>query len=235
MTTPLKTRWTDLFNDEPVDFANVMNAYDNIVDAYSEPHRAYHNLSHLEFMFEKLDNILQIYMLDNDVDVKALYLATWFHDVIYITDNKDDSHVNEIASAEYAIKTLKQIGIYDDNLLDTVYHLIIITRTHVPDESLPFDMLLQQILIDADISILGASSHLYKKYATEIEHEWSHVPFEQYCQGRTKFLTHMLEKKNIFQTEYMKELYEKKAIENITQEISIIDRIMVDDFINSLD
>jgi len=237
MSTPLKNRWFDLFDDEDVDNEQVISVYANIISAYTEPHRAYHTLNHLEFMFDKLDNMLQIYMLSDDVDRKALYLATWFHDFIYVTNfPENEAHpVNEIASAEYAVNSLKKIGMCDERLLDTVYHLIIATKHHEPDESLPFDLLLQQILLDADMAILGADSHIYKKYVSQIEFEWSHIPQEKFHQGRSLFLTGMLQKSTIFYTEYMKELYNTQAIQNIKQELSILDKIMVDDFLCNID
>jgi predicted metal-dependent HD superfamily phosphohydrolase len=236
MSTPLKNRWFDLFDDEDVDNEQVISVYANIISAYTEPHRAYHTLNHLEFMFDKLDNMLQIYMLSDDVDRKALYLATWFHDFIYVTNfpENEEHPVNEIASAEYAVNSLKKIGMCDERLLDTVYHLIIATKHHEPDESLPFDLLLQQILLDADMAILGADSHIYKKYVSQIEFEWSHIPQEKFHQGRSLFLTGMLQKNGIFYTEYMKELYDTQAIQNIKQELSILDKLSVDDLISNL-
>lgn len=236
MSTPLKNRWFDLFDDEDVDYEQVVSVYSDIVSAYTEPHRAYHTLNHLEFMFEKLDNMLQIYMLSDDVDRKALYFATWFHDVVYVTNAPENEphEINEIASANYAVNTLRKIGLTDDRLLDTIYHLIIATKHHVPDESLPFDLLLQQILLDADMAILGADSHIYKKYVSQIEFEWSHIPQEKFHQGRSSFLAGMLQKNGIFYTEYMKELYDTQAIQNIKQELSILDKLSVEDLISNL-
>ena len=234
MHTPLKSRWFSLFEDDDnINYDMVNIVYNNIVTAYTEPRRAYHNLTHLDYMFDKLDTMINLYMLSSDSDKKALYLATWFHDIIYMT-NTQNKESNEAASANYALECLKSLGITDIELLRTVYHLIRATRHHEIDDTLPIDTLLQQILLDADLSILGADEQTYKQYVKRIELEWSHISISQFHMGRINFLSGILKKDDIFFTEYMKELCGAQAINNMTKELSILDRLAVDDLIAEL-
>ena len=232
MKISLKDRWLCIFNNDAINVSELETAYDIIVSCYSQPHRAYHTLKHIEHMLDKIDNMTQVYMLQCETDKKALYLATWFHDIVYSTNESFND--NEILSANYARNMLVQIGITDDYLLQTIHQLILSTKHHAPDPHLPIDLLLQEILIDADLSILGDNADIYNTYVNEVTKEWSHLESSTFRTGRVVFLTHMLNKNGIFHSEYMRELYGEQSILNMKAELSNLDKLNVEYLISTL-
>ena len=78
---------------------------------YSQPHREYHNLMHIE------DVLLRIEELEPPVEHElALALAAWFHDAVY-QPGKDD---NEDRSAYVAYDALEQVGASPDLIAEVV-------------------------------------------------------------------------------------------------------------------
>jgi predicted metal-dependent HD superfamily phosphohydrolase len=71
--------------------------------AYGDPHRRYHNHSHLQSMFDQLNNFFSEKKFSPQ-ELTTLHLAIWFHDVVYDTTAPPGS--NECLSAlkfgEYA-------------------------------------------------------------------------------------------------------------------------------------
>ena len=86
---------------------------------------------------------------------QPLCLAAWLHDVIYDSRASD----NEERSAEYAHNVLKRLGVSRD-VREEVARLILLTRTH---ETSPDDTD-GQILLDADLAILGEDEAAYDAY-----------------------------------------------------------------------
>ena len=216
----LRHKWLTIFSNDNIDADKLNTAFDVIENCYSESHRTYHTLNHIEYMLNKIDNLLKVYLLDDASDKKALYLATWFHDIIYTTTQS--SIDNERASAEFACKMLGELGIDDSSLLYTVYHLILCTKTHQTTSDSMVDTTLEAIMIDADLAILGDSEVVYANYKKEIYAEWAHLPTKRFLEGRCLFLKHMLNKSDIFISEYFKELFTEQAIANISQELQSI-------------
>ena len=115
---------------------------------YSAPGRAYHNLDHIAAM---LDTVTDLgYMVHNDVAVR---LALWFHDAVYDPRRAD----NEEQSATLAAAALARAGA-SLPLLPAPKRLILVTKTH---QASPHDTDCQ-LLIDADLAILGANAADYR-------------------------------------------------------------------------
>src|SRR6185369_5490869 len=67
--------------------------YHRLVACYSEPHRKYHTVQHLNECFAHLERVSSFAEHPPEVE-----LALWFHDAIYNTHEKD----NEKRSADWA-------------------------------------------------------------------------------------------------------------------------------------
>lgn len=65
--------------------------------AYSEPHRHYHTLSHIHFMFDQLKDYTKIEQLSVN-ETQILHYAIWFHDIFYETRQSQILGRNEIQS-----------------------------------------------------------------------------------------------------------------------------------------
>ena len=81
--------------------------FDALVARYGEPHRAYHNLTHIEECFRTLDLVAHRAERLGEIE-----MALWFHDAIYDTR----SHTNEADSAAWARRALTDAGVRDDGV-----------------------------------------------------------------------------------------------------------------------
>ncbi len=206
----LKARW-DKFNSVfKLNASTSKKLWSEIVHHYDDKNRAYHNLEHLEDLFQKMD------MYKNELsDKKAIAFSIWYHDIIYNPLSKK----NEEKSAAYCIKRLQEIGLSLD-FQQKVFKLICSTKTHTFENwKQDADKTDNAFLLDFDLSILGSDPKTYEDYVAKIRKEYKRVPSILYKPGRKKVLQHFLEKDRIFKTDLFYQLYEKKARENIQAEL----------------
>ena len=187
---------------------------DELVKRYSEPHRRYHTLTHVE----ELLALLREFDLDDRDSVEA---AVWFHDVIYDTRATD----NEARSAELAATALREMNFRNT---DAVRAMILATATHDAGSheagsedpaSITRDGLL---FLDADLSILGAPPQRYRAYADAIRSEYGWVPPAQFAAGRSAILRRLLDRPSIFQTDEMRARFETQARANVSDEMTLL-------------
>ena len=176
---------------------------------YTQSHRAYHNLLHIE------DVLLRIDELDPPKEHElTLALAAWFHDAVYQPDRDD----NEERSAYVAYDALEQVG-GSPELMSEVVRLIRLTASHEADP----DDVAGEVLCDADLSILGAPREKYVQYAQAIRQEYIHVPVADYHLGRARVLRSFLDREHIYRTPRARERWEARARENIAAELECFD------------
>lgn len=176
---------------------------------YSQPHREYHNLMHVE------DVLLRIEELEPPVEHElALALAAWFHDAVY-QPGKDD---NEDRSAYVAYDALEQVGA-SPKLIAEVVRLVRLTAHHDP----AVDDAAGAVLCDADLAILAATPDRYTQYAEAIRQEYVHVPEADFRTGRADVLRTFLDRPAIYRTTYGREHWEAAARANIAAEIKALE------------
>lgn len=203
---PLETlaaRWSSLAAGlgMPADLA--ADAYRAIVLAYSQAHRAYHDLRHVAQVFAALDSV--------PVVDDALEVAVWFHDFVYRPGYAD----NEKESAEAAGRLLAKIGA-DSTRRARVEQLILATRQHGAERS---DEKLC-LFLDADLSILGADPAAYDRYAAAVRREFEHIPAPLHRRGRVKFLEGMLGRDAVFLSAFFQDRLEAHARANLQRELA---------------
>ena len=205
LTQELETHWVSAVSALGIEPQQAHPAFDTIIERYSEDSRAYHNLTHIQKMLEYVDT--ESGKLENAPQV---VLAVFFHDAIY------DSHAtdNEEKSAELVSKLLEPLGINQSDA-DTISQLVISTKLHQPILPGPDN----QIFLDADLAILGASPEAYLKYTDAIREEYSWVPEEHYAERRKEVMENFLKRKEIYFSESAREAFEGQARENIHCEI----------------
>ncbi len=169
--------------------------WERLTTRYNEPHRAYHNLAHIEASLALFDSL--------NTDALPLEWAIWCHDVIYEPLATD----NEAASARWFVEAIGDA--IPAGLSDAVQRLILATdlrqqRSHAPDEDL---------MIDIDWSILGTDPEAYRQYAAAIRQEYQMVPDEAFTQGRAEVLGRIL-KERIYWTPHFAHL-EAPARQNL--------------------
>jgi len=155
----LRSRWDYLCGKVWGD--NRHQAFDILDAHYSEPHRYYHNWSHIADCFDKLDDIAATKYKLYDNDLIVIEFAIWFHDVVY--DTKE--HDNEDKSAKLFLDVCRDMRpdsffyVEDDDLYwrrSEVTKLIRATKEHKPTRSAR-----RKVLFDIDLSILGAENDAF--------------------------------------------------------------------------
>ncbi len=169
---------------------------------YNEEARYYHTGTHIKALLDLIS-----YYFHELYNPPALYLAAWFHDVIYDTRAKD----NEEKSAEYAEKVLSEVGVPGE-VIERVKELVLATKSH----QAPPDDLDCQIFLDCDLAILGNPKDIYDEYAKNIRKEYSWVSDEDYRNGRKQVLESFLQRDRIF---YVYN-YEGQARKNLERELA---------------
>jgi predicted metal-dependent HD superfamily phosphohydrolase len=181
MNDLLRHKWYDLLVAWGVDRMLGAAAFEDICKHYSTPGRFYHTLDHIGAMLVTVDSLASFAQ-----NLNTVKLAVWLHDLIYDSRASD----NEVRSAEYAEECCSKLAIPVHQL---VSFLILKTKTHEaggdPDA---------QVLLDADLAILGASELPYCIYADQIRMEYAWVPEPDYRKGRRQFLEGFLARPRIF-------------------------------------
>lgn len=174
--------------------------YQDFINRYSESHRFYHTLQHIEDCLKKFEQIEE-----KLTDREAVLTALLFHDIIYNPRQKD----NEEKSADYAEKLLIKND-FQEQFISKVKELILLTRH--PSKPQTVD---EKFLIDIDLSILGAERDIYEVYEKNIRKEYSHVPKLLYKIGRSKLLKSFLKEEKIFQTDAFHDPLDSQARANL--------------------
>lgn len=182
----------------------IENFFREIKDKYSESHRHYHNLQHLDFLTKEL-----LPLQETIHDWTVLVISIAFHDFVYNVSKTD----NEERSAEFAYGKLTQLQIEEDRKQKCVQQ-ILATRKHVLHTDSDINH-----FIDADLAILGANPVSYKHYSQQIRAEYGIYPDDVYFAGRKKVLQHFLGMHSIYKTIYFRNRYEGQARENIKAEL----------------
>ena len=194
---------------------------ESLLQAWEQPHRAYHHSGHLSQMLTDLDR-LYAYRTQGSTPL-ALVLAAWFHDAVYEGAPGEDERRSE-QLANISLEPLVTAGLLSGDELQMVSLLVRATATHELPESAdlpagyePADI---QFFLDADMAILAADSARYRRYLRGVRSEYSHLDDEAFRAGRTTFLRSILGRKRIFLSEEGLQLWEEPARANLQAELS---------------
>lgn len=202
MFNDLKSAFFTLSSD---DF-RLQTLWAEIILAYTQRQRFYHNLKHLSFMLSSLKAVsTQL------IEPKTVLAALFYHDFVY----EISSTQNEEDSAEVAKNRLEKLN-WMPTEIQKVQNLILATKHH--QSTADFDM---ASFIDADIAILGAPETEYLQYARKIRKEYIQYPDALYQQGRTAVLHHFLAQESLFKTPYFQAKYQLQAKNNIKKELDV--------------
>ncbi|HVJ30391.1 MAG TPA: hypothetical protein VNA66_08815 [Gammaproteobacteria bacterium] len=179
--------------------------YEELMARYAEPHRHYHTVRHLEECFAELPAVRADAARPAEIE-----LALWFHDAIYDTARHD----NEQRSAEWARSVTAQAGL-DASVGERVAALIMATR----HDAVPADAD-AVVLVDVDLSILGAPPLRFDEYEREVREEYAGVPDAVFRRGRRKILRRLLERPHLYNTPRMRESHERRARANLERSVA---------------
>ena len=193
-----RTRWSQLMH--ALGFTDNQQVFEWLTASYNEPHRKYHNEQHIDAVLVNLDKAREL-----AVDPVLIELALWFHDAVY----KVFSKTNEIDSAKWASEFVLKNNA-DKSLSQKVYSMIIATQHNsvLQDSD-------EQLMVDIDLSILGASETDYDEFEQSIRKEYRLIPWPVYKRKRTEILNGFLERKNVYSHEYFIDTLESGARANL--------------------
>ena len=201
----LKQYWQQLIEQCELNSDDCAPIFSGIISAYEQPHRVYHNLSHLQHFWSVLGS------LPDSVEVNpAMQLALWYHDIVYQPGKSD----NEIKSTQRLIADNISLK-FSDYILNTACQLIMATQTHKPRGDLNCSYFL-----DADMAILGSDTDSYQVYSRAVADEHQQIPSFFYRRGRKKFLTQTLAQPLIFHTPHFNQMFEAQARINLQNELA---------------
>jgi len=174
---------------------------------YSDPDRFYHTVKHLEECFLYLDRTRHLATYPAEVE-----LALWFHDAIYDTHGKD----SEERSASWVANVLWESGAAPE-IVTRVRDLVLATKHDA--EPVGADACL---LVDIDLSILGAPRERFDEYEAQVSQEYHWVPEVQFRDGRQKILRALLARGNIYSTELFRSWLEANAKANLKRSLTYL-------------
>ena len=182
--------------------ADVEAAGMDLLRRWREPHRAYHDVEHLDEVLARLDEL--------GCDAPDVLLAAWFHDAVY----EGRPGLDEAASADLAAAELSALGV-PHPIVDRVVALVRVTATHDPAQRDGG----AAALCDADLAVLAADEDRYARYAADVRREYAHVDDEAFTTGRAAVLRRLLERPALFRTVHGAEQWEARARVNLRREL----------------
>lgn len=205
---PDRTRWSRVWS-RLGGRGNGLQIFDQLVTAYNEPTRTYHNIEHLRHCLTELEK--NIALAHRPVEVEA---ALWFHDAVYAPGRPD----NEDRSANLA-ETALQTGGVESAVARRIAALVLATR-HT-ELALDDDA---RLVCDIDLSILGGPPASFELFELRIRQEYRLVPDARYRQGRTEVLRAFLLRPSIYQTPPFQARYENQARQNLEAAVAALSR-----------
>ena len=197
--------------------AEVADLGESLLQAWEQPHRAYHHSAHLSQMLADLDRLY------SGRTPLIATLAAWFHDAVYEgVPGEDERRSEQLAGA--SLEPLVAAGLLSTDELQMVRLLVRATATHELPESAdlpagyePADI---EVFLDADMAILAAKPARYRRYLRGVYSEYSHFDDEAFRTGRTSFLHSILERERIFLSKQARKLWEEPARANLQAELT---------------
>jgi len=172
---------------------------------YSDPQRHYHTLQHLRECLAWFEREQAVAEHPGEVAI-----ALWFHDAIYDVH----AHDNEARSAEWARSAMLAAGV-QAAAAERVHALVMATRHDAVPKGRD-----AELLIDIDLSILGAEQQRFDEYERQVHAEYAFVPDEVRLPRRRAILQRFLARETIYTTPRMHGLLEARARANLARSIA---------------
>ena len=177
-----------------------VSLFNALLAAYAQAHRQYHTCQHLSECLQRFEAVRTLAQEPAEIE-----LALWFHDAVYELKRSD----NEAQSAIWLKRELAAIQAPVE-LIERAVELVMATRhSGVPATR---D---QQLLVDIDLSILGAPVERFKEYEQQIRAEYAFVPNWIFRRKRRAILKAFVDRPQIYSTAYFQQAIEQQARENL--------------------
>ncbi len=199
----LRAAWTVAAGDSPPALA----ALDEVLARHREPHRRYHGVRHVTWVVRHVRELAQDVPCD---DLDAVVVAAFFHDAVYDPRAAD----NEERSAQLAERVLGDLG-WGDDRRRRVGDLVRATAAHAGSCDIDTD-----VLLDADLAVLGSEPAAYQAYVTGVRAEYAHVDAGAWRTGRSHVLRDLLARDPLYATAPARRRWASRAAANMTAELA---------------
>lgn len=189
------------------DTALIHQQWNEIATAYGQQQRYYHNLTHLQHLYNSLLPLKNAFTHWDET-----MFSLFYHDVVYNTLKND----NEEQSALKARDAMTALDV-SSAMIDFTCEQILCTKNHSLHQEADINY-----FTDADLAILGEEWTVYQTYAFNVRKEYSIYPESVYKPGRKKVLAHFLSMHRIYKTEFFFDIYEGSARINIKKELTML-------------
>lgn len=193
-----KARWLALMTS--LGLKPSLECFETLLQSYAENHRFYHTSQHIAAMLKHFDAVKLLAERPAELE-----LAIWFHDVIY----KPLSKNNELNSAIWLERFLRGQN-YELEAIERVFNLVMATEHKRLLETND-----QKLIVDLDLTILGAEPNVYKEFEVNIRKEYKSVPYFIYKRKRRAVLEAFVNRQSIYSFDFFKSRFEESARENI--------------------
>jgi predicted metal-dependent HD superfamily phosphohydrolase len=179
----------------------------SVLARWAEPHRRYHDVTHLRGVLDGVDELATY-----AADVDAVRLAAWYHDAVYAGRFDDEEE-----SALLAVADLAALGL-PDALVAEVARLVRLTVSHDPA---PGDIN-GAVLSDADLATLALPPERYQDNTAAIRLESAHVPEAVFRGRRARVIEELLAAPALYRTPVGRQKWEQRARANLADELAAL-------------
>jgi predicted metal-dependent HD superfamily phosphohydrolase len=181
-------------------------------EVYSQPGRYYHNFDHIDFVV-RLASILEARAVCSN---HAAVLYTLFsHDYDHDTHRND----NEERSADKAVTFALEAGV-EKEIAESVRPLVLVTKHNKRPTN---DQ--EKLVVDVDLSILGADEETFFTYEQNIRKEYAWVEEGYFRQKRKEILQEFLllaKEDTLYSLPFAKDMFTERARRNLAHSIEML-------------
>lgn len=173
--------------------------------AYSEPHRHYHTVAHIEKCLAEVSRAWSY-----AIHLNEIRWAILFHDAVYDPRRSD----NEARSAEWACRVMDELQRPEEEMARV--RALILATAHANEPATADEAL----LVDIDLSILGADTAAFDLYDLGVRAEYEWVPQQAYRQARGEVLASFLNRERLYHTAVYRLDLEAAARRNLARALA---------------
>jgi pantetheine-phosphate adenylyltransferase len=200
---------------------------------YGAKSRYYHNLDHLVHGLTEI-RVWANYHACDAASLRQLKKAFWMHDVVYHQAASEKS--DEEQSAQWwlqsglcqadesqADESQADESQADESQADDAKAVADLIRCTDHFQQANINHALKQVMLGADLAILGQDKEIYDMYAAAIRAEFAHVPLDIYVPRRCHALQHFCqraEQHSLYLDSFFDAQYNDMALSNMRAEIA---------------
>lgn len=190
----------------------------NLSVMYTQPHRHYHNLNHINFCLGELEKCEGVEYATH----RIVTYAIWYHDVVYNPYSNYNEYLSEEVFYDFHYNGHNSLLTYDER--ERVRDAIRATANHTTHQ--PNAAFATQLMLDIDLAGLGQPYNVFSHHGDLIRKEYAHVDEDTFITNRIKFFKAMQSRPSIYYTEgFLKPKYEAIAQSNVDIEIKRLEAL----------